>query len=103
MTHSAQATTPPAVDLHDRERRRARRRRVLLRGTIITDRGVTLSCSIQNISEHGCRLKFAVPPLLPETFVLRFNRTGETRACQLVWLSDREVGVRFTDVEAPAV
>jgi hypothetical protein len=74
---------------------------VLLRGTVIVN-GSTLNCSIQNVSDFGCKLKFAVTPLLPETFTLRFNKTGERRKCQLVWLADREVGVRFADIEAPA-
>ena len=101
MNQVMQPPFPPADASQDGERRRTRRRRVLLRGTVIIN-GSTLNCSIQNVSEYGCRLKFAVPPLLPETFTLRFNKTGRTRKCQLVWLSDREVGVRFADVEAPA-
>ena len=101
MNHVMQPPFPPAGAPRDRERRRTRRRRVLLRGTVIVN-GSTLNCSIQNISEYGCKLKFAVTPLLPETFTLRFNKTGEKRKCQLVWLADREVGVRFADREAPA-
>ena len=102
MNQVMQPPFSPADTHSGNDRRRVRRRRVLQRGTVIIN-GTTLNCSIQNVSEYGCKLKFAVPPLLPETFTLRFNKTGRTRKCQLVWLSDREVGVRFADVEAPAV
>ena len=101
MNQLVQPPFPPAGASREQERRSRRRRRVLLRGTVIVN-GSTLNCSIQNISEFGCKLKFAVTPLLPENFTLRFNKSGEKRKCQLVWLADREVGVRFADAETPA-
>ncbi len=79
------------------ERRRARRRRVLYRARLAFN-NTTLNCTVKDISEYGCKLKLAVPPVLPETFELIMNKTGERRKCQLVWLSDCEVGVCFTDV-----
>ncbi len=80
------------------ERRRSRRRRVLYKARLIFNDTV-LSCTVKDVSEFGCKLKFAVPPMLPEKFDLIMNKTGERHKCQLVWLSDREVGVRFADLD----
>ena len=78
------------------ERRRSRRKRVLQRVLVIHGTN-TLNGTIQNISTCGCKVRFAVPPVLPNTFEIFFPKTGERRQCELVWRSDREIGVRFAD------
>lgn len=78
------------------ERRRNRRRRVLQRVLVISGNS-TLNGTMQNISECGCKVRFAVPPVLPNTFEIFFPQDGARRKCELVWRSDREIGVRFTD------
>ncbi len=86
---AAQGTPLP----HD-ERRRSRRHRVLYRALAVFD-GKTMNCSMRDISEHGCKLKFAVTPLLPEFFELRLQKPIRRFKCQLVWVSQQEAGVRF--------
>ena len=81
------------------ERRRARRRRVLYRARIAFDNSA-LNCTVKDMTQFGCKLKFAVPPVLPETFDLIISKAGERRRCQLIWLAEREVGVRFIDTDA---
>ena len=76
------------------ERRASRRRRVLYRALVVFD-GKTMNCTVKDMSEHGCKLRFSVPPLLPEFFELRLQKPVRRFQCQLVWLSEREVGVRF--------
>ena len=78
------------------ERRRSPHRRVLYRAWVVFD-DTTLTCTVRDISEHGCRLKFAVAPVLPQTFDLVLHKTGERRRCRLVWISEREAGVSFID------
>jgi len=78
------------------ERRRSRRHRVLYRALVVFD-GKTMNCSVRDISEHGCKLKFAVTPILPEFFELRLQRPVRRFKCQLVWLSQQEAGVRFVE------
>jgi len=78
---------------HD-ERRRSRRHRVLYRALVVFGDS-TLSCSVKDMSQHGCKLRFAVPPTLPEFFELRLQKPIRRFKCQLVWVSASEAGVRF--------
>lgn len=82
------------------ERRRNRRKRVLQRVLVINGNS-TLNGLVQNISACGCKVRFAVPPVLHNTLELFFPQTGERRKGELVWRSEREIGVRFTDGPTP--
>jgi len=79
------------------ERRRSRRRQVSQRVLVIHG-DTTLPGTMQNISACGCKVRFPTPPVLPGTFEIFFPDTRERRKCELVWRSDREIGVRFADV-----
>lgn len=80
------------------ERRASPRMHVLQRGIIIfNNRLSTVECTIRNLSQGGARLKLAAPILLPEQFQLMFLKTRVERNVEIVWRTDREIGVRFTD------
>ncbi len=92
-------TTTPAAGRFTEQRRNIRRR--TLQRVLVIFGNSTLNGTMQNISDCGCKVRFAVPPVLPNAFEIFFPKTGQRRKCELVWRSDHEIGVRFTDAAKP--
>jgi hypothetical protein len=55
-----------------------------------------IPCVIWDISDGGARLAAPRPRELPPAFKLILTRDGDAeRLCQVVWRSDKQVGVEF--------
>ena len=57
-------------------------------------------CKTSNVSKSGAKLTFQKLFDVPDNFALAFSANGKvTRACQVMWRKDNEIGVRFTAAE----
>ena len=73
------------------------RRRVIKGGTIAFNRRqMTYPCMVKDLSEEGARLQIASPDPVPDTFELLVDLDGLEFECEVVWRSEKQVGVRFT-------
>ena len=81
-----------------RDRRRARRQKVLKEGKIMLADGVAVNCIVRDISPGGARLELDGPVCLPGEFHLRIVAADLTLPAVPAWQRRDEVGVRFTGV-----
>lgn len=81
-----------------RDRRRAKRRKVLKEGKIMLAGGVAVNCIVRDISPGGARLELDGPVCLPGEFRLRIVAADLTLPAVPAWQRRDEVGVRFTGV-----
>ena len=77
------------------EKRRARRRRVLKTGTIAFAHGAAIDCLLRNYSPTGACLAIESPIGIPDRFTLIVKSDDAKHACEVVWRSATQVGVRF--------
>ena len=83
-------------ELEKRERRPARRKRVLLSGFIVYGHGAfTCDCKYRNLSAAGARITLAYPLQLPSRFHLINIRDGVAHNAHMVWNKGLDLGVRF--------
>ena len=76
------------------DKRRSKRRRVLL-GARITYRGRTSTeCTVRDLSETGACLLVASPIGIPDTFDLVFV-DGTVKSCKREWRKANKIGVSF--------
>jgi hypothetical protein len=79
------------------ERRRTFRVAWNLPATIYdVERHLERPCILSDLSGGGARLSGVRASTIPDEFRLR-TPLGERRSCHVVWRSDHELGVRFTD------
>jgi hypothetical protein len=79
------------------EKRRSRRSRARLAGSIrIDDDGPGFPCVVWDMSDRGAKLAANRPLLLPERFTLVFSAAVQRR-CQIIWRSEKFVGVTFVE------
>lgn len=80
-----------------KERRTAQRQRIHWNALIIDPSGsIVAQCLIDNVSASGAKLVLKQAVELPETFILVLSKGGGVRRqCELTWLSEKSVGVRF--------
>jgi hypothetical protein len=82
------------------DRRTIKRTRVLRSAKIIVPRrSPVIHCTVQNINNGGACLKLANTFGLPETFDLTFEHGRTRRSCRVIWRTDDQLGVAFTDTE----
>jgi hypothetical protein len=82
------------------DRRTIKRTRVLRSAKIIVPRrSPVIHCTVQNINNGGACLKLANTFGLPETFDLTFEHGRTRRSCRVIWRTDNQLGVSFTDTE----
>jgi PilZ domain len=80
-----------------RERRSARRRRVLLSGEIIpTQCTQSMDCIIRDLSTDGAAIE--LPASAPDSFELRIMRDRSVRLARTVWKNGNRRGIAFADV-----
>src|SRR5437763_5100777 len=95
------------------ERRSVRRTQVLRNAKIIINhRSATIiSCTLQDLTNHGACLSLASTYRLPDTFELTFEHGRSRRPCRVMWRTRTKLGVSFDpapetptdeDEEAPA-
>jgi PilZ domain len=83
-------------------RRRAARTPAPKAGKVILEDGSsTIDCLPRNVSLHGARLRFAVAPSVPDTFLLLLVRGQIMVPVARTWQRERDVGVRFTGAPRP--
>jgi PilZ domain len=80
-----------------RERRAARRRRVLLAAQAFA-KGCSqfMECTIRDLSSAGAAVRLAASA--PDTFELRIMRDGTSRMARTIWKDGDRRGLVFTDV-----
>jgi hypothetical protein len=63
-------------------------------GTISFDRGL-VDCTIRNLSDTGALLEVANPIGIPDRFILIIKPETIRRSCEVQWLSERTIDVKF--------
>jgi hypothetical protein len=76
------------------EHRAAPRHRVLKAGTISFG-GVTIDCTVRNLSETGAALEVVTPLFIPDRFTLIIPSEHLKRPCHIVWRKEKRMGVAF--------
>jgi two-component system cell cycle response regulator len=78
------------------ERRSELRLRRLKSGRIeYNGQNSVMSCTLRDVSEHGARLRFGEPQWTPDEFVVSIPGEIEARPAKRVWVSNKEIGIRF--------
>jgi len=85
---------PKPEKLASLDNSRAPRQRVLKAG-VIEFSGGTIDCVVRNISETGAALEVASPMGIPAEFNLLISGNAAKRACRVVWVKDKRIGVTF--------
>lgn len=67
---------------------------------IIVDRGVSISCMVEDLSITGCRVRLAGQHMLAARFAFEFPRRAITVDAELVWMQGDEAGIRFLHKKA---
>jgi hypothetical protein len=78
-------------------RRGELRRRVLLAGKIVQANGITVDCTIRNVSEGGAQVRVAAGQIVPNAFDLIEIRSGIAYRAEVAWRSPAGMGVKFSD------
>ncbi|MEW6450674.1 MAG: PilZ domain-containing protein [Pseudomonadota bacterium] len=78
------------------ERRGQPRQRVLKSGKIATNQRVSVfDCTIRNLSLRGACIEMGSTIGVPQSFELTIEPDGVSRACKVIWRSERRIGVAF--------
>ena len=86
------------------EKRKQTRDRTYLGGRIaFNHREATADCLVRNLSESGALLEFDNTIGLPSVFDLTIRHKGDSRRAELVWRTDRAMGVVFDAPHAATV
>lgn len=82
-------------------RRRSVRRAIGYSAKIVASDGSwQRDCRVLDVSQTGAKLAIDRAAELPQDFILALSAQGNaTRFCQVVWVEDSQIGVRF---ERPA-
>src|SRR5262245_37173150 len=81
-----------------REKRKQRRQYLEYRAHIdLGDGSPVRPCLLADVSEKGARLKLETPGIMPNQFMLLLaaGAGNVRRRCDVVWVSGRQLGVRF--------
>lgn len=74
---------------------RAKREPVFRPGKLFLSKSNHLRCVIRNVSETGAYVHMEGIHPLPAIVVLRFDQTGVTKKCRVVWQKEIEAGLEF--------
>jgi hypothetical protein len=86
------------------DNRSYRRQRTLKGGRIVfNQRSSVFDCSIRNLSQTGACLNVPSTIGIPEFFELILEPESTGRSCQVMWRSDRRIGVRFLATDDAAL
>jgi hypothetical protein len=77
------------------EKRNNERHQVLKAGTISFE-GSGVQCTVHNISIGGANLEVESRIRIPDSFDLTIDAQDGTQHCQVVWRTDRRIGVSFS-------
>jgi hypothetical protein len=76
------------------EKRNTERHEVLKAG-IISFQGSSIECMVHNISIGGANLEVGSGVRIPDSFDLTIDPEDGTQHCDVVWRTDRRIGVSF--------
>jgi hypothetical protein len=84
------------------DQRQVPRRRVVAAAWVDPGDGSGVrDCSLWDVSEAGVRITIDAPGEVPREFLLLLSSDGvDSRQCQVIWRSDRQIGARY--LGAPA-
>ena len=54
-------------------------------------------CVVNDISKSGARIRFEKMPKLPAQVQLMIHYPSDKHACEVCWIKDNEVGLKFID------
>ena len=84
------------------ERRSSRRTRTLRSGKILfNDKRSVVDCTVRNISADGACLQVESVRDIPAEFSLAVEGLEASKACRLIWQSDRRLCVAFVAAAEP--
>ncbi len=85
------------------ERRQAPRPRTLLSGTIAFNRRASvMSCVVRNLTPGGAKVQFDQGSIVPDEIDLSVPHRAECWRGRIIWRSEQEAGIAFTQQRAPA-
>jgi hypothetical protein len=78
------------------DKRKATRQLLTYPSAVITANGARQECRFIDISAGGARLEVKDPARFPDEFTLILSERGKVlRRCEVVWRSEKYLGVRF--------
>jgi hypothetical protein len=69
---------------------------------IIQDKGVSIACTVEDLSITGCRVRLNSFTKLSQNFLFEFPRKNIKVLAELVWINGDEAGVRFHHSGSPS-
>jgi hypothetical protein len=98
MSHAGPVGLGLARALMMPELRTEARQRVFKAGKIIVKQGASVfDCVVRNLSDTGASVDLGSTAGVPDTFVLICDSGRISRPCQVVWRTDRRIGLRFAE------
>lgn len=83
------------------ERRRSKRQKSFLRGSIcFANRHGAMPCMIRDLSEQGAHIIFSEAVSLPEKIELHIPQKGKAFEARVQWRHGDELGLAFTTADA---
>lgn len=80
------------------DRRVEHRRRTYLGAQVIFNRRLNVyDCLVRDMSEGGAKLVFAAPAMLPASFEIVVNTSGDSKQAEVKWRSKLAAGVSFVE------
>jgi hypothetical protein len=80
------------------EQRNQSRQRVFKAGKIVVKQGASVfDCIVRNLSDDGACVDLGTTLGVPDCFVLNIEADRTSRLCQVVWRTERRIGVRFPE------
>jgi hypothetical protein len=67
-----------------------------LAGKIVQANGITLDCTIRNLTECGAQIRAAAGPIVPNAFELIEIRSGIAYRAEVAWRSPAGMGLKFS-------
>lgn len=86
------------MQILSREYRKFGRRRALIHGFVVSQRGLRLPCLVRNISIGGALLEVEDPHMLPQRITLLVEVDDFEADCDIRHKTSHAVGVNFTDI-----
>lgn len=78
-----------------KDRRQFGRRDTFLRGTVVTEDGVSLPCTIVNVSDGGAALRMTGDAEVPDTFFLVVQSDDMIVSCRVAHRTDGKIGIAY--------
>jgi len=68
---------------------------------IIQDKGVSIACTVEDLSITGCRVRLNSFTKLSGRFLFEFPRKNIKVLAELIWINGDEAGIRFLHTDSP--